>query len=53
VRAVILSADEIREQEGCSHRGGDADKLFVQSVAEASRCAPMIRRRRRELNQPH
>jgi HK97 family phage portal protein len=32
VRAGILSADEIREQEGYSRRGGDADKLMAQSI---------------------
>lgn len=32
VRAGILSPDEIREQEGYSRRGGDADKLVMQSI---------------------
>lgn len=32
VRAGILSADEIREQEGYSRRGGDADKLVRQAT---------------------
>jgi HK97 family phage portal protein len=32
VRAGILSANEVREQEGYSRRGGDADKLVMQSI---------------------
>jgi HK97 family phage portal protein len=31
VRAGILSADEVREQEGYSRRGGDADRLVVSA----------------------
>lgn len=40
VRAGILSADEIREQEGYSRRGGDADKLVMQATGGRPPGAP-------------